>query len=56
MPRARRPHHRAQYRSALLSYNNSLPYAPQVLAAGHGYRDELGLPDVPPEEPPAAGD
>ncbi|MBX3283905.1 MAG: hypothetical protein KF703_01035 [Actinobacteria bacterium] len=46
----------AQYRSALLSYNNSLPYASQVLAVGHGYRDELGLPDVPPEDEPATAD
>lgn len=45
----------AQYRSALLAYNNSLPYTSQVLGTGHDYLDELGLPDVPPEEePPAA--
>ena len=40
----------AQFRSALLAYNNSLPYTSQVLGTGHDYLDELGLPDVPPEE------
>lgn len=44
----------AQYRGALLSYNNSIAYTGQVLAAGHGYLDALELPDVPPDEEPPA--
>ncbi len=43
----------AQYRSALLAYNNSGPYAAKVLATGRGYLDALELPEVPPDEPPS---
>lgn len=42
----------AQYRTALLAYNNSIAYTGQVLAAGHGYQEQLELPDVPPEVVP----
>lgn len=46
----------AQYRTALLAYNNSIAYTGKVLAAGHGYRDDLELPDVPPEPEPEAAE
>lgn len=39
----------SQYRSALLSYNNSLPYGNQVLGLAHRYQALIGLPDVPPD-------
>lgn len=43
----------AQYRSALLAYNNSVAYTGEVVATGRGYLDELELPEVPPEDDPA---
>ncbi|MCU1356993.1 MAG: putative secreted protein [Acidimicrobiales bacterium] len=43
----------AAMRAALLSYNRSVPYGTRVLDAGRRYRDELGLPDEPPEASPA---
>lgn len=36
--------------AALMSYNHSVPYGAQVLSAGHGYRDALGLADRPPPD------
>ncbi len=39
-------------RVALLSYNRSVPYGTQVLQHGNRYRDELGLPDLPPKALP----
>jgi membrane-bound lytic murein transglycosylase B len=44
----------AQYRSALLSYNNSNAYTGQVVAQGRGYRATLDLPDVAPPPEPAS--
>ena len=41
-------------RAGLFAYNRSVPYANQVLAAGHDYQATLDLPDEPP--PPTALD
>ena len=38
----------AAIRSALLSYNRSIPYGNQVIANGERYRDALDLPDLAP--------
>lgn len=40
--------------SALLSYNQSLPYGAQVLASGHAYRAALAIPDAAPRSVPPA--
>lgn len=39
----------AQYRGALLAYNNSLAYTSEVVAVGRRYLEDLDLPEVPPE-------
>ena len=39
----------SEARTALLSYNRSVPYGTKVLEEGHRYRAALDLPDLPPE-------
>jgi len=44
----------ADFHSALLSYNNSLPYGDQVMGYAHRYQAAVDLPDVPPPPPDPA--